>query len=127
MSASHSDSYQLSQSPLYQNRVQAALLLYLASVESENGAANPWNVAWHRERTSFVNLILSSPISMGNFVNLFAATSSTDAFVLSDATAGGTVPLTAGNRDTQQALVSDTHIDNAIASQFNSFIRIPQS
>ena len=127
MSASHNDSYQISQSPLYQNRVQAALLLYLASVESENGAANPWNAPWHRERTNFVNLILSSPTSLSNIVNLFAATSSTDANVLNDATAGGTVPITAGNRDTQQALITDTHIDNAISSQFNSFIRIPQS
>jgi hypothetical protein len=126
MAASHNDSYQLSQSPLYQNRIQAALLLYLASVESENGAANPWNIAWHRERTNFVNTILGSPTALGNYVNLFSCTSSTDAFVLSDATVGGTVPITAGNRDTQQVLVSDTHIDNAIASQFNSFIRIPQ-
>lgn len=120
MAASHSDSYQLSQSPVFQNRVQAALLAACINVSTEG-----WGVAFHRERSTFVNSILSNTTSFGANVTLFSNSSATDATVLADATQNGTVVLTTGNRDTQAALVTDAHIDNAISSQFNAFVREP--
>jgi hypothetical protein len=60
-------------------------------------------------------------------VALFSNTVANDTNVINDATAAGTVVLTSGNRATQQALVTDAHIDLAIASSFNSFIREPAS
>jgi hypothetical protein len=60
-------------------------------------------------------------------VQLFSNAVATDASVIGDATQAGTVALTAGNRAAQSALVTDAHIDTAIASMFNSFIREPGS
>ena len=46
-----------------------------------------------------------------------------DGTVLSDATAGLTVDVTAGNAAAAGNAVTDTHLDNAIASQINSFLQ----
>lgn len=122
MAASHSDAYQLSQSPVFQNRVQAALYTYCTVVGSE-----AWTVPFHRERTTFVTGVLSNISTPNPWVVMFANIASTNATVLADATQAGTVVLTTGNRDTQAALVTDTDLDNAISSQFNTFIREPNN
>jgi len=57
------------------------------------------------------------------YVTLFANAVATNATVLSDATQAGTVVLTTGNVAAQAALVTDAHIDAAIAGMFNAFIR----
>lgn len=118
--ATHSDSYILSQCIPFQNRVQAALLTYCTVVATEG-----WTVPFHRERANFVTQVLGNTSTPNPYVALFSYSSATDATVLSDATQAGTVTLTTGNVATQQALVTDTHIDNAVASQFNAYIREP--
>lgn len=120
MAASRNDSYQLSLDATFQNRVQASLISACVSIANEG-----WAVPFHRERATFVSQVLSSKTSQADTVLLFSNSVSTDTTVLADATQGGTVALTTGNRVAQTALVTDAHIDNAIASQFNSFIREP--
>lgn len=120
MSVTHSDRFQLSQEITFQNRVQAALIATCVSIANEG-----WTVPFHRERASFAAQILAGSSGSVNYVTLFSNSVATDANVIGDATAAGTVPLTAGNRATQAALVTDAHIDTAIAAEFNAFIRVP--
>lgn len=123
MAASFSDANQLAQDPTFQGRVGASLLTWCQVVGTEG-----WTVAFHRERSDFAHQILTSTLSaqgVNPYSVQFASSVATDTSVLSDATAAGTVVLTSGNRAAQVALVTDTHISNAIASQFNSYIRIP--
>lgn len=121
MAASHSDQYQLSQSPPFQNRVQASLIAACVAIGTEG-----WAVLFHRERSTFAASILSaSGTVQSTFVQLFSNSVATDTNVIADATQAGTVVLTSTNRDAQGALVTDAHIDAAISGQFNSFIRLP--
>jgi hypothetical protein len=123
--ASFSDSSILAGDPTFQARVGAALFTFCQVVATEG-----WTVAFHRERSGFVNQIFTTTLNsqgINPWVFQFANTVASDATVLSDATAAGTVVLTTGNRATQQALVTDQHISNAVASQFNSYIREPSS
>lgn len=119
MAASRNDQYQLSQDVGFQNRVQAALIAACISISNE-----AWS-ATHRQRQNLVVSILQSPTGTSmNWVQLFANTAATDTNVIADATNGGTVAITSGNRSTQAALVTDAHIDAAISSEFNSFLTI---
>jgi hypothetical protein len=120
MAASFFDSSQLALDPTFQARVGAGLYTYCQVVATEG-----WSVPFHRERASFVNQIFTSLGTTNPYIVLFANTVATDASVLADATVAGTVVLTSGNRATQAILVTDTHISNAIASQFNSYVRVP--
>jgi hypothetical protein len=120
MAASRNDSFQLAQDVTFQNRVQSSLLAACVSISNEG-----WAVAFHRERSQFVSQVLSNKTTQSDTVILFSNTVAVDANVLADATQAGTVALTSGNRAAQAALVTDAHIDTAIASQFNSFIREP--
>ena len=122
MAASHSDSFQLSQDATFQGRVQAALLTAFVAIANEG-----WAVPFHRERTMFIVSALGSASALSSVVTLFTNTVSADTTCLSDATAAGTVILTSANRTAQAALVTDAHIDAAIASQFNAYIRVPNS
>jgi hypothetical protein len=120
MAISHNDKYQLSQEPTFQNRVQASLVAACVSISNEG-----WAVAFHRERATFAAQVLLSPTGSINYVQLFSNAVSTDANVIGDATQAGTVILTSANRTAQAALVTDAHIDAAISSIFNSFVREP--
>lgn len=122
MAAGRNDMYQLSQDPVFQNRVQASLLAACVAIANEG-----WAVPFHRERATFAAQVLSSNGSQATYVTLFANAVATDANVIADATQAGTVALTPANRATQALLVTDAHIDNAISGQFNSFIREPSS
>lgn len=116
-----SDQYQLSQDTVFQNRVQASLIAACVAIGNEG-----WTVAFHRERATFCNQILAGTGGgQASYVTLFANAVATDPSVIADATVNGTVTITAGNRATQAALVTDAHIDAAIAGQFNTFIREP--
>lgn len=119
MASTHSDQNILAGDPNFQGRVRAALISACISISNEG-----WAVAFHRERSTFASQILNAP---DTYKFLFANTVATDTAVISDATAVGTVVLTAGNVQVQAALVTDAHIDNAISSEFNSFIRVPGS
>jgi hypothetical protein len=120
VAASFSDASQLALDPTFQARVGASLWTYCQVVATEG-----WTVAFHRERAAFVNQIFNVTTTTNPYIQLFSNTVASDTNVLADATIGGTVILTVANRTAQAALVTDTHISNAIASQFNSYIREP--
>ena len=118
-----SDASVLAGDSTFQGRVGAALFTYCQVVATEG-----WSIAYHRERANFVNQIFTTPLNaqgINPWVFQFTNTVATDATVLSDATIGGTVPLTIANRAAQALLVTDTHISNAVAAQFNSYVREP--
>lgn len=117
MAASRNDMYQLAQSTPFQNRVQASLLAACVAISNEG-----WTIPFHRERASFAMNVLTTP---SIYVPLFANSVATDPTVIADATQSGTVSLTGANRDSQGALVTDAHLDSAVASQYNSYIREP--
>jgi hypothetical protein len=121
MAASASDMYQLSLDPVFQGRVQAEVLLTCINI-----AAEGWAVAFHDRRAAFAQQILTTTSTPNPYFTLFSNSVSTDPSVISDATQAGTVVLTSGNRATQAALVTDTHINNAVSGQFNAYIRQPQ-
>lgn len=118
MAVTHKDRYTLSTDPTFKTRVQAALITACVSIANEG-----WTVPFHRERANFASQILSSPSSPVDYVQLFTNTVATDATCISDATAAGTVVLSGANIATQAALVTDVHIDVALSSEFNAFIR----
>jgi len=121
MTASRSDMFLLSQDSTFQHRVQASLVSACINIQSESMETTPF----HRERDSYVVSILSSISSLNDAVLRHSLGVATDSNVIADATVGGTVALTSGNAAAQAALVTDTHIDNAISGQFNTFFRLP--
>lgn len=118
-SPNYSDKQLLSADPLFQNRVRQALLTACTSIKNE-----AVTTAFHRERETFLTGVMNSPET---FKVLFANAAANDALVIADATVGGTVPLNSGNAGTQAVLVTDPHIDTAIAASFNSFFRTPNT
>lgn len=125
MAASFSDANQLAQDPVFQGRVGAGLFTFCQVVGTEG-----WTVPFHRERAQFAVNIFNATLNaqgVNPYSLQFANSVSSDANVLADATVSGTVPITSGNRFTQAVLVTDTHISNAIASQYNSYIRVPSN
>ncbi len=123
MVASFSDAYQLAQDPVFQGRVGAGLFTYCQTVGTEG-----WTVAFHRERAQFAVNVFNALLSaqgVNPYQVQFSHSVAADSSVLADATISGTVPITGANAATQALLVTDTHISNAIASQFNSYIRVP--
>ena len=119
---SRSDSYFLSTDATFQHRVQSSVVSACIAISNEG-----WAVAFHRERTNFVAQVLAAMNGANSWTPIFAIGVATDSNCLSDATAAGTVVLTSNNVAAQAALVTDVHIDTAVASQFNSYIREPQN
>ena len=119
MAASRSDQNMLSTDAGFTGRVRASMIAAAISITTA-----AWTEAFHRERQTYAVAILNAP---DTYKTLFANSVATDANVISDATAAGTVVLTSGNVAAQAALVTDAHIDNAISGQFNSFFRTPAS
>lgn len=103
----------------FQNRVTASLLSASVSISNEG-----WTVPFHRERATFAAAILSGG-PQGAYMTAFANSVATDATVIADATNSGAITLTTTNRSTAASQVTDAHIDNAISSQFNSYLRLP--
>jgi hypothetical protein len=118
MAISYNDKSLLALEPTFQNRVKMSLIAACISIKNEG------NVWAHRERETFCVAVMNNPEA---FKVLVAAGVATDATVISDATVAGGTILTSGNIAAQQALVTDAHIDTAIASQFNAFFRTPAS
>jgi hypothetical protein len=116
--ASHGDSAVLSTDTTYQNRVQESLLQYCVQTVVSEG----FSVLWHKQRADLCEKAVVAPAT---YKTLFAATTATDTTILADATVGGTVPLTVGNVAAQALLVTDGHIDNAVAAEFNTFLNVP--
>lgn len=117
MAASYNDQQLLAADTTLQNRVRQSLVKACISIKNEGNA-----VAFHRERETFVVLVMNSS---DNYKTIVSQAVATDASVISDATVAGTVTLTSGNAAAQAALVTDAHIDAAISGQFNSFFRTP--
>jgi hypothetical protein len=117
MAASYSDQQFLAADPTFQNRVRQSLVAQCINIKSE-----AVTVAFHRERETYVAAVMNSPDS---FKLIFAQAVAANASVIADATAAGTVVLSAANAAAQAALVTDVHIDTAISGDFNSFFRTP--
>ncbi len=114
----YKDMYVLSTDVGFQNRVLMSLIQQCVNVMTES----PTSVPFHRERSKYATAVLNSPPT---FLPLFVNIVATNLIAAGDATVGGTVVLTAGNVAAQSALVTDIHIDNSIASQFNSLFPTP--
>jgi hypothetical protein len=115
MAASRNDSYVLGTNAGFLGRVQASMVSAAVAIASEG-----LNVANHPSRLQLVHQILSSPSDQTRLATMFALSVATDPTVLVDATQAGTVVLGA-NVGTQQALVTDAHIDAAVSGQFNAY------
>jgi len=77
-----------------------------------------FSVLYHKQRARQCIILLNYPDIQKVY---YAISVATDTNVRSDATANGTVVLTATNTPAQAALVTDAHIDAAISGQFNAF------
>lgn len=119
MAVSYNDKQLLSTDVTFQNRIRQSMVAACVSIKNE-----AVTTAFHRERETFLVQVVNSP---DTYKSLFAMTAANDTSIINDATNSGAVALTAGNVATQAALVTDAHIDTAIASQFNSFFRTPAS
>ena len=122
--ASRNDSAVLSTDTTFENRVRESLVATCFNISSEaiTGLSGTMPVALHLKRANYCSLVLAAPDS---FKQIFSDAVATDANVLSDATAAGTISLTTGNVAAQAALVTDAHIDTAVSSQFNGFLTVP--
>ncbi len=126
-----SDSYWLSQSSSFKNRVASSLLTYCNTISSEaiTGTTGAMPTSVHNARKNQVANILN-PGSFPNWLTQFTMMASIDASVIAAATvASGTyVPITSASvadaqaTDGQSPLISATLINNAVAAAFNSFI-----
>ena len=108
------DQANLANDPSFKARVQAAMIGGALTIQGEAST-----VAGHYRRVSLSVLILNNPAA---YAALFVQSVATDPSVISDATAAGTVTITAGNAATQAALVTDAHILSALNNQINSFV-----
>lgn len=116
-SPNYSDQQLLAADVTFQNRVRQSLVSACVSIKNE-----AVTTAFHRERETFLVAVMNQPDIFKVMVANSVANSS---LVMADATVAGATPLTSGNVATQAALVTDPHIDTAIASVFNSFFRTP--
>jgi hypothetical protein len=123
------DSYFLSQSPVFQHRVQTAVIVYMEVVESEipTGVTGTMPDVVHQARMNFVKSVMS-PSSFTTWMTQFVQAAASDANVVSAAT-NATVtytPITSSSiGDTAAAeggLVTTTLISNAVAASFNTFV-----
>jgi hypothetical protein len=117
MAVSLNDMDVLRQNPLFKARVRAAIVEGAIAVASE-----AWSVPFHRERSVYVTQILNDP---DVYLDAFSGALATNTTVINAATQGGTVALTSGNVDTQQALATDGNIRTGLGVVFNSFFRAP--
>lgn len=101
------DQYNLAQNVLFQNRVRQSLATTSAAVYNETQTT-----AGHGKRAALAQTILNNPTA---YVVPFAVYVAGDTTV---ATQAGTV--TSANADTQQALVTDAAINNAVSAIWNA-------
>lgn len=118
MAASLKDMDVLRQNATLTGRVRAAIIQGSIVVGQENPDTTPN----HRERSTYCAQIMNNPDS---FAPLFTSAVVTDATVIGQATANGTVVITTANSDAQQNLITDAAITNAVGIQFNAFFRRP--
>lgn len=117
MAASLNDSAVLGASTAFVGRVQESFLAACINIFAEGTT-----VANHIPRVAFIHQALSSPTTLLAWATTLALSVATDTSVLADATQAGTVALTTANVLAQQALVTDAHINTAVAGQFNAYV-----
>lgn len=111
---SYSDMAILGTNPAFVSRVQAALVSGLQTIQGETSTTPN-----HYRRVALSVEVLNSP---AGWASLFAQGVAADTNVIADATVGGTVTLTAANIAAQEALVTDTHIINALNAIFSNYV-----
>lgn len=113
----------LAADPTFQNRIKAELAVQLNNIQTE--AITTAGLMLHVRRASLASQIMQNlnGATGTNWPQIFAIAVATDTSVLSDATQGSTVDVTGANAASQAALVTDVHIGNAIAAQFNTFLQ----
>ncbi len=129
MPASRSDQNVLSTDGVFRGRVRASMIAAAIAINAEArtvpGGFPAWAVAdYYAKRATLASKIVLAPDA---YAPLVTNGVSTDANVVADATVGGTVSLaslTAIQVATQAGLVTDAHIDAAVAGQFNDFIAL---
>lgn len=114
MAASYNDMSVLGTNTLFIARVQAALVAGALTIAGEASS-----VPNHYRRVSLAVQVLNAPAS---WASIFAQGVATDSNVIADATAAGTVALTAANIAAQQALATDPHINSALNVQFSNYV-----
>lgn len=127
--ATQSDSYWLSQSPVFQHRVSSALVTYCETVVNEvpTGVTGSMPNTVHQARAQFVKTILN-PVSWASWLTQFVTAAAADGNVIAAATnaASNYTPITsAALGDTAAAeggAVTATLTSNAVAAAFNPFV-----
>ena len=114
MAASRNDSFILGGNTVFVGRVQASMVAACIAIAAEGN-----NVVNHHARILLVHQILASPASQTSFATMFALSVAIDSLVLADAAPTGMV--LGANVGTQQALITDAHIDAAVKDQFNAY------
>ncbi len=115
-----SDQAILAGNAVFISRVQEALVAACVAIQSE-----ATSTAFHYARTRFATQVMQQMATAPmQWPQAFAFSVATDANVIGDATAAGTITLTAANIVAQQALITDAHINAAVSSQFNSFFNV---
>ena len=115
-----SDQAVLAANAAFISRVQESLVATCVAIQSE-----ATSTAYHYSRARFATQVMQQMATQPTqWPQAFAFSVATDANVISDATAAGTVTLTSGNVATQQALITDAHINAAVSGQFNSFFNV---
>jgi hypothetical protein len=120
---SSNSSANLAADPGFQNRVKIELGIYIGTINSE--AISQATLFLHNRRVQQGANILQNlnGANAPNWAQIFALIAAGDASVISDATTGLTIDVTTGNAATQGLLVTDTHISNAIAANFNGLLQ----
>jgi hypothetical protein len=124
------DSYWLSQSPVFSHRVQTALMVYMGVVESEipTGVTGSMPEVVHNARAAFLKQIDSSQTTLQDALARFIIAAASDANVIAAATNASSnyTPITSASLgDTAAAeggLVTTTLISNAVAAAFDTFV-----
>lgn len=120
-----SSSANLAADTSFQARLKVRLYVAIQNVYSNNGSnIAPDSVLLYTRRKNFgIQILQAMAGGTPNWPIIFAEGVASDATVISDATGNSTTDVTSGNSGTQQLLVTDAHIDNAIAAQFNSYLQ----
>jgi hypothetical protein len=105
----------ISNDPTFNLRIRASVIAAAIAISNESTGT-----AFHQQRDQIAIAVLGSPLAMQS--NFAFAVASQPA-VISDATVNGTVTLNSTNAAAQVALVTDTDINNAVASVWNSFFQ----
>jgi hypothetical protein len=119
------DSFWLTQSTNFKNRVQSALLTTCFSINSEatTGITGTMPNAVHAARKNFVAQILNVA-QFSNWLTQFVFACSVDSATVTAATGGGslTTVVTADTAAAQGGPITDAMLDNACSAVFNAFI-----